>query len=237
MSSNSDQPPAHEHPLDNPNWYALIGVQQDFAEGSGLARRFRRDVATFGAIANDSPEAWADLATIVGPGVDVIINRAGEINPPLDWDVLGSGSGFQMVLHAEPRADDAAGTRSLTNDDVPEMMALIELTEPGPFRPRTIELGGYRGIFEGGRLLAMAGQRTSLDGYTEVSAVCTHPDGRRRGYAAAVTSTVARGIIAAGRTPILHVAAHNVGAKSVYERLGFETRTMLTFGAYRAPAA
>ena len=237
MSSTSDQPSAHEHPLDNPNWYALTGVQRGFAEGSGLARRFRRDVATFGAIADDTPQAWADLAAIVGPGVDVIINRAGEITPPSKWDVLGAGPGYQMVLHSEPRADDAVGTRTLTDDDVPEMMELIQLTEPGPFRPRTIELGGYRGIFEGGRLLAMAGQRTSLDGYTEVSAVCTHPDGRRRGYAAAVTSTVARGIIAAGRTPILHVAANNTGAKSVYEKIGFETRMMLTFGAYRAPAA
>jgi predicted GNAT family acetyltransferase len=117
------------------------------------------------------------------------------------------------------------------------MRLLVQLAEPGPFRPRTIELGGYVGIEVDGRLLAMAGQRIAVQGYTEISAVCTHPDARRRGYAAAVTATVARGIRAAGNTPILHVADHNLAALRVYEQLGFETRVTLTFAAVRTPTA
>ena len=78
--------------------------------------------------------------------------------------------------------------RPLTLDDEPQMAALVALTEPGPWRPRTIELGDYFGVFDGDRLVAMAGERQRLPGFTEVSAVCTHPDARRRGLGAAVTA-------------------------------------------------
>ncbi len=67
--------------------------------------------------------------------------------------------------------------------DVPEMVALAELTKPGPFGTRTRELGEYLGIRKTKRLVAMAGERLHLPGYTEVSAVCTHPDFQGRGYA------------------------------------------------------
>ena len=222
-----------EHPLDNPVWHALTGVQAAVAEGTGLARRFRPDVALFGAIADDSPEAWSDLGELVGPRGDVIMARNTPIVPPDGWRLLGTRPGFQMVLEREPMADDAPGTRPLTDDDVAEMVALVALTEPGPFRARTIELGGYCGIFADGRLMAMAGRRSAIDQYVEVSAVCTHPDGRRKGYAAAITSTVARGIIADGKTPILHVAEHNTSAKAVYDKLGYTTRTKLNFASVR----
>ena len=228
-----EDPTATGHPLDNPVWHALTGAQQEFAQGSGSARRFRPEVALFAAIADDNPQAWADLADVVGPRGDAILARRAPIDAPDGWRLLGTRPGFQMVLEREPAVDDAPGTRPLTDDDVPEMVALVTLTEPGPFRERTIELGGYTGIFVDGRLMAMAGRRTGLDDYVEVSAVCTHPDGRRKGYAAAITSTVARGIIADGKTPILHVAESNPSAKAVYDGLGFVTRTMLNFASVR----
>jgi ribosomal protein S18 acetylase RimI-like enzyme len=224
-----------EHQLDNPSWHALAGRQAAFAEGTGLARRYRPEVSVFAALADTSLAAWADLAELVGSGQDVVLNRNGSIEPPRGWTVLGAGSGYQMVLDGEPAASDPGSIRDLGDDDVDEMVALVGLTEPGPFRPRTIELGGYRGIVEDGRLVAMAGQRVGLDGYTEISAVCTHPDARRRGLAAAVTAAVARGIRAEGRTPILHVAENNLAAKRVYDQLGFTVRMMLTFAALRTP--
>ncbi|HRE00734.1 MAG TPA: GNAT family N-acetyltransferase, partial [Ilumatobacteraceae bacterium] len=123
----------------------------------------------------------------------------------------------------------------LTAADVTEMLALVQLTEPGPFRSGTIELGDYFGIRHGGRLVAMAGERLQTPDYTEVSAVCTHPDVRGRGYASALTRRVAEGIRARGQTPILHVAEHNLAAKAVYERLGFAVRTELHFIAVVSP--
>lgn len=225
--------PEVPQPLDNPSWYALTGPHAPFAEGTGLARRYRPDVSVFAAIAEDSREAWRDLADVVGSGGEVVLNRRGIIAPPDGWTTLGAGDGYQMVLDREPSAHTSAVIRDLTEADVDDMVALVALTEPGPFRPRTFELGGYRGVVENGRLVAMAGQRLALDGFVEISAVCTHPDARRRGFAAAVTAAVASGILADRRTPILHVAASNPSAKRVYEQLGFTDRATLTFGAYR----
>jgi predicted GNAT family acetyltransferase len=113
------------------------------------------------------------------------------------------------------------------------MTALVELAEPGPFRPRTIDLGGYVGIFHDDELVAMAGQRMRPPGFCEVSAVCTHPSVRRRGYASVVTLAVAAGIIAQGERPFLHLAAPNTAALAVYERIGFEVRTEVGFGVFK----
>ena len=114
------------------------------------------------------------------------------------------------------------------------MVELAELTEPGPFRLRTHELGVFFGIFETGRLLAMAGQRIRLPGFIEVSAVCTHPDARGRGYARAVMAQVLTDILRRGETPMLHVFAHNVSAIRVYQGLGFTHRRHLHLAVLKA---
>ena len=231
-SSNrsADQPATAPHPLDNAGWYALTGVHADFAQGTGSARRYDPEVSVFSAIEDDSKAAWHDLATLTGPGGTAVLFRALEVVAPAGWMVTFGGRGHQMVLAGDP--PDLAvpsAVRPLGSDDVPQMLALVELTQPGPFRPRTNELGGYVGIFEGDTLMAMAGQRISIDGFTEISAVCTHPNARRRGYAAVVTTEVSRALLRTGVTPFLHVAETNIGALRVYERLGFATRVLTNF--------
>lgn len=114
--------------------------------------------------------------------------------------------------------------RPLTTADVPEMVALAQLTEPGPFRERTIELGPFFGIFDDGRLVAMAGERMHLPHHVEVSAVCTHPKARGRGYARMLISIVMDEIRQRGKTPFLHSLADNDTAIRVYENLGFTQR-------------
>jgi predicted GNAT family acetyltransferase len=106
------------------------------------------------------------------------------------------------------------------------MLALTKLTQPGPFLPRTIELGSYFGMRESGSLLAMAGERLHLTGFTEVSAVCTHPDFRGRGYSNALMSAVISGIMRRGETPFLHVKTENP-AVHLYQKLGFKVRAQL----------
>jgi predicted GNAT family acetyltransferase len=113
------------------------------------------------------------------------------------------------------------------------MVELAELTEPGPFRKSTSELGTFFGIFASGRLVAMAGQRTRPSGFIEVSAVCTHPDARGQGYAEILTARVVDDILRQDAIPFLHVLAENRSAIRVYERCGFIQRRGLHFGVFR----
>ena len=120
--------------------------------------------------------------------------------------------------------------------DVPEMMELTALTKPGPFGKRTHELGSYLGIRHNGKLVAMAGERLKVPGYTEVSAVCTHPEHTGRGYARILMMEVMQRIRSRGETPFLHVRGDNVRAIELYERLGFSQRVLLHFAVLRKDA-
>lgn len=120
--------------------------------------------------------------------------------------------------------------------DVPEMLDLVEHTQPGPLLPRTIELGTYLGIRRGGALVAMAGERLHPPGRTEISAVCTDPDFRGAGLATRLVLAVAHGIRERGETPFLHTAATNTTAIRLYESLGFRLRRTTRFMAARVPA-
>jgi predicted GNAT family acetyltransferase len=133
---------------------------------------------------------------------------------------------YQMTFEAPQPAKPSQAFRKLTLADVPDMLALTKLTEPGPFLLRTIELGAYYGIHESGSLVAMAGERLHLTGFTEVSAVCTHPSFRGRGYGNALMSIVISGIMNRGETPFLHVRTDNP-AIELYKKLGFQVRAQL----------
>jgi len=233
--------------LDNAGWHSLTGVHAHLAEGDGRARRYRPAVSVFHAMPDADAGSWNDLVPLASSDGVVVLFRTGGITPPAGWTELFGGDGHQMVLTgplaatpALPATDAATGEtitmRPLGDDDVDAMVALVALTEPGPFRPRTIEMGGYVGIFHGDQLVAMAGQRLAPPGFREVSAVCTHPDARRRGYASIVTAAVSRGVLARGETPFLHVAVTNTPAIPVYEQLGFTRRAIARFGAFRVPA-
>jgi predicted GNAT family acetyltransferase len=110
--------------------------------------------------------------------------------------------------------------------DAAEMLVLTELTKPGPFARRTYELGTYLGIRCDGKLIAMAGERLKVPGFTEVSAICTHPEHTGRGYARILTTELIRRILGRGETPFLHVRKDNVRAIELYERLGFRCRVV-----------
>ena len=134
-----------------------------------------------------------------------------------------------------PVGSEMAAIEPLAPADVPAMQALVELTRPGPFGTRTIEMGRYLGIKQDGRLVAMAGERMHLPGFTEISAVCTAEQARGRGLAAALTAHVADAVWARGEQPFLHVAGHNITAKRVYERIGFTVRRTTDFVVLRPP--
>ncbi len=221
-------------PLDNPAWYALTGANATVAEGTGLALRYEPDVAAFAAIPDmPTAEAWDALRALVGPGAGAVLFRT--IEPPAAWTVLTRMDTHQMISGTAPTALAPGVTVPLTAADVPDMLALVAKTKPGPFFDRTIELGGYVGIREHGELIAMAGERMHPTGSTEVSAVCTLPEHRGRGLGATVVEAVANTIRARGDIPMLHVLTTNTSAIALYAKLGFTIRTTLNVTLLTAP--
>lgn len=223
------------HPLDNPVWGALTGRHAPLAIGMSRVKRYRADVGLF-AGAESPPAALEELPDILSPGDVVGIVTREPVAVPAGLEVVETMRAPQMLVERPLAARDVA-IEPLTDADVPAMLELTALTRPGPFLPRTIEMGAYFGIFDGRRLVAMAGERMQPPGYTEISAVCTHPDYVRRGYAAALMARVARGIMAQGETPFLHVRSDNNGAISAYQAMGLVTRCEMVFTILRRPGA
>lgn len=221
-----------EHPLDRPVWGALTSHQAGLALGGDLARRFAPDYGPFGAAAGPSDEALAALAELMPPegGLAVVEAQPGPL--PEGVQAVQDAELVQMTMAglavgSRPPRPDFEVT-ALTEADGREMRALAELTRPGPFSARTHQLGDFVGVKQGGRLVAMAGERMKPLGFTEVSGVCTHPDWRGRGYAAALIRVVASRILARGETPFLHSYATNSGAIALYEALGFRLRSRMS---------
>lgn len=217
-----------QHPLDNPIWNALLTEHSSFAISNHQARRYPSAIGPLSGITHQSPENYKALRSLAGPEGILVLFCAEKPAPPHGWALIRGGVLTQMICD-NPRPAPLELTRGevfrpLTSADVPEMVALAQLTEPGPFRERTIELGPFFGIFDDGRLVAMAGERMHLPHHVEVSAVCTHPDARGRGYARMLIAAVMDEIRQRGKTPFLHSLADNDHAIRVYESLGFTQR-------------
>jgi predicted GNAT family acetyltransferase len=219
--------------LDDPVWNALSTTHASFAEGDKLAKRYPIDVAPFAATHDQSPESYDSLGQLLGTGGTAALVGVAMPRFPGGWTVVRSVSSTQMVWNGRVSPPVEHSLVDLNISHVQEMLELVELAKPGPFSSRTPELGSYLGIREAGQLVAMAGERLRLPGYTEVSAVCTRPDRRGRGYASSLVSTLTQKITGRNETPFLHVRTENVDAKHVYEKLGFETRRTMTIAIVR----
>jgi ribosomal protein S18 acetylase RimI-like enzyme len=214
------------HPLDNVIWKALTTTDARFAESYGSARRFPHEVTALGAFSGRGQEGFESVSGLLPAGGSVALFLNTPTEPPsgLGLEVIRAIPLLRMLHDGRKPNLPEQDFVELGESDVPEMMALTELTKPGPFGKRTRELGTYLGIRRQGQLVAMAGERLKLPGYTEVSAVCTHPEHTGHGYAASLINAVIKGIQDRGETAILHVAGENQRAIDLYERLGFTER-------------
>ncbi|MCV0427315.1 MAG: GNAT family N-acetyltransferase [Roseibium sp.] len=205
-------------------WSALTTRQDRFSLGTRLAKRFDPAVSPFAVSMDNSPSALDALADLIAPENDyALLLQAENILLP---DKLVAEISTKGVLMTEekpsPKGSGDVTIEILTDNDIPDMVALANLTKPGPFQHRTPELGTFWGVKLDGRLAAMAGTRLDLPGYTEVSGICTHPDFQGRGLATALSLHVATTIREKGDTPFLHAYADNHGAIALYRKLGFE---------------
>jgi len=218
-----------EHVLDNPAWSALISGNKHLANGNNIARYFDAEVSPFAALKENTVENFAELHVMVPGDKPILFVTPTQMEIPAGWMLLNQISGFQMVHNGRPLTTDSARTIALTAEHIPQMLALTKLTNPGPFGTRTIAFGHYRGIFEGDKLAAMAGQRLHAFNYQEVSAVCTHPDHLGKGYARRLLNYHINRIITEDGTPYLHVRNDNERAIKVYKDLGFAIRMDVHF--------
>jgi GNAT superfamily N-acetyltransferase len=212
--------------LDHCIWNALSSCHVSFAEGDEFAKRYPPAVTALAAVRDFSAESFASLGRLIAPGEIGIFFWDALPALPAGWRVLREVPLAQMVWDGAIDAGGGERIEQLSVADADEMLALTELTKPGPFGKRTPELGTYLGIRDSGWLVAMAGERLRVPGFTEVSAVCTHPEFQGRGFAQVLISAVMRGIIGRGDTPFLHVARTNARAIRVYENMGFKTRLL-----------
>jgi len=225
------------HPLDRPVWSMLTGKQSHLAVGDEHALRLAPDFGIFAAAADASAMSVAALEHLVP--ADGAIATVGLSEPSPGPRVSAESHViWQMMCEQLTQTCESPtfAIRQLSSHDAPQMLALATLTRPGPFFARTHELGDFVGVLDdSGSLLAMAGERMKLDGFTEVSGVCTAPASRARGYAGALMRVVASAILARGEVPFLHTYAHNTGAIALYEALGFRLRRELTMTVLTLP--
>jgi GNAT superfamily N-acetyltransferase len=219
--------------LDNPAWSALTSRHAHLAIGDGPVRRYPAEVSPFAALG--TPDALPVLAERMAEGETAVLWSPEELEAPEGLELMVHFPILQMAAFDFRPANVADDVEPLTTANVEEMIDLTTLMKPGPFGSRTIEMGSYIGVHENGRLAAMAGERMKPADFTEISAICVHPDFQGRGYARRLTSILGKRIVADGRVPFLNVLPENTAAIGLYESLGFVLRRRLHVHLLRRP--
>jgi ribosomal protein S18 acetylase RimI-like enzyme len=220
------------HPLDNPIWESLASRHRSLALREDDAARYPPDVAPFLGVPAAGVVAAASLESLVPSGDTVLL--LGQAPAEAEgWRMQHLALLAQMVCSVPIPEADGPDLVELTEIHRADVLALTALVYPHYFRPRTVELGRYFGIYQDGRLAAMIGERMGMDEYTEISAVCTHPDFNGRGYARRLLAWLSNDVLRRGPTPFLHVSHENRRAKELYEQNGYSLRRDIPFWSLR----
>lgn len=216
--------------LQNPVYHSLLHNDSHLGTRSGNVAWFEEDVSPFAGFEAGYEKGLADLHALLPPQRGILYATPLSFLPPKEWTVAAAVEGLQFVYRDNTITEDPSFQPiHLQGSHVPAMLELTSLTQPGPFGPRTIEFGHYYGVCERGKLVAMTGQRLHVQNFSEISAVCTHPDALGKGYATALIRHQVALILKQGKTPFLHVRANNHRAIAVYERLGFTVQGPMNF--------
>lgn len=222
------------HPLDNPIWQSLTSRHRTLALRQGDVARYPAKVAPFLGVTTDGIDAVAALESLVPPG-DTALLLGSVPSAPQGWELKQLAQLAQMVCPAPMEEVGGPEIIELTESHRTDVLALTALVYPHYFRPRTTDLGRYFGIYLDGRLAAMIGERMAMQGYTEISAVCTHPEATGHGYARRLLAWLSNDNLDRERIPFLHVSQQNQRAMQLYERNGYHVRREIAFWSLRRP--
>ncbi len=221
--------------LNNPVWNSLNSHHRALGIWGNHVARYQPDIFPVAGMPEYNEAGFEELKNLVKIDEFVGIMTAPSVNFP-GWEVLQSSMPILQMVCEHPNPASPVDIVTLNLKDAPEMLALVDITHPGPFMPRTVEIGGYIGVRQDGQLIAMAGERMHPGSFCEISAVCTHPDFRGRGLAGALVTQVAQNIIARNETPFLHVAPTNENAIGLYKKLGFHLHQEIKIDVLRRTA-
>lgn len=223
------------HPLDNPIWESLTSRHASLALRHGQAARYPADIAPFLGLASPDIDAGASLDALVPCG-DTAFLLGQAPAQPRGWRLRQLAMLAQRVCTAPLAEVDGPPLVELVDRHRADVLALTARVYPHYFRPRTMELGRYFGIYRDGQLAAMIGERMGLPGYIEISAVCTHPDFLGQGYARRLLAWLSNDNLGRGAVPFLHVSQENQRASELYERNGYPMRCEIAFWSIERPA-
>jgi ribosomal protein S18 acetylase RimI-like enzyme len=209
------------NPLDNIFWATLNGPHACYASGTDAAKRYARGFSPIVGFPDPAEPDFDALRPFCDPGEHFYCD-AWSGPAPAGWRIEAESTMFRMVWDGgTPPQDGALDALALGTPHAAQALELATLTRPGPFGPRTIELGEYFGYIEDGRLVAMAGEPMAAPGLREISGVCTHPGRQGRGLARRLMEKLVRRQLSRGETPFLHVMSNNTLAHELYLRMGF----------------
>jgi ribosomal protein S18 acetylase RimI-like enzyme len=218
---------SEEKKLDNPVWYSLTEIHQNFAIEYDGIKFYHPDYCPFGGFINYDKtlfgiDKYSELSSnfyILGdkPCISdkIITNKELVCN--------------QMILDTPTNIEINETIIELQAIHKDDLFHLENMVQPGYFQKNTSQLGSFYGIFKNGELIAVTGERMKMDSCTEISAVVTHPQHTGKGYAKQLITHSANKIFRENKIPYLHVAETNIGAIKLYEKLGFWTRRKISF--------
>ncbi len=216
--------------LNNPVYQSLISGDKHLGFGTEKVKAFHESVSPFAGFEEGYAKGFDDLYDLLPSRRKILYAAPFFITKPKGWQLLQEIKGLQFVFDTGYKpVQNVFNPVPLHRGHVGQMMELAALTKPGPFGRLTIDFGHYYGIMENGKLVAMTGQRLHVQQFTEVSAVCTHPDHLGKGYAAALLQHQVNLILSHSQTPFLHVRADNLRAIELYQRTGFTIRGAMNF--------
>ena len=216
--------------LHNPVYHALLSGDSRLSFGNDHVKFFDEEVSPFAGFASEYDKGFNQLYDILPSGRKILYANPSFIYQQTGWQILHEIKGLQFVYEKGGEfLFDFANIIPLNESHVEQMMQLAKLTKPGPFGKRTIEFGSYFGIFDKEKLIAMTGQRLHVERFTEISALCTHPDYQGKGYAYKLIQHQLQVILQEGQQPFLHVREDNQRAIDLYQRLGFNISRNMNF--------